>query len=144
MLTLLTVVLVSLYTAVVRITRTQTTQGFTLTLPAGLLTLGGVFRVSVPDAMRFYDVCPPTSLGFPSLVCPSPWASHDVTEDPSFDICPPTSLGFLANACPSAWATLSNTHSTYGLGWLSLVLARPAILVKIVCVLFSIAFFAVS
>ena len=144
MLTLLTVVLVSLYTAVVRLTRTQTTQGFTLTLPAGLLTLGGVFRVSVPDAMRFYDVCPLTSLGFPSLVCPSPWASHDVADDPSFDICPPTSLGFLANACPSAWATLSNTHSAYGLGWLGLVFARPAILVKIVCVLFSIAFFAVS
>ena len=144
MLTLLTVVLVSLYTAVVRLTRTQTTQGFTLTLPAGLLTLGGVFRVSVPDAMRSYDVCPPTSLGFPSLVCPSPWASHDVADDPSFDICPPTSLGFPANACPSAWATLSNTHSAYGLGWPGLVFARPAILVKIVCVLLTVVFFGVS
>lgn len=142
MLTLLTVVLVSLYTAVVRICRTQT-QGFTLPVPAGLFTLGGVFRAAVPDAMRFYDVCPPTSLGFPSLVCPSPWASQDIADDPSFDMCPPTSLGFPANACPSAWATSSNTHSAFGLGWLGLVFARPAIPAKIVCVLLSIALLAV-
>ena len=135
-----------MYTSMVVLQCTPTWAfGPTLPSPRELFALAGARRVAVPGAtlLAHFDVCPPTSLGFPSLVCPSPWASQDVALVDLLDVCPPTSLGFVAASCPSPWAlsAADNTSSKERGGFIPPVTLAGVVVAVLLAALFVVSLF---